>query len=383
MALRFVPRREPSRAMLFATPVLAVALTLLVGAVVFTLLGYDGLGAVREIFVTPLFDLYRWQDLLVKAAPLAMIAVGLSVGFRANVWNIGAEGQYVMGGLAGTGVALLTLDMTGPWILPLMILAGILGGVVWAAIPAFLRTALGVSEILSSLMLNYVAIQILYYLMRGPWKDPMGFNFPQTAMFSADQTLPFVVPGTLIHLGIPVALALALALWFVVSRTVAGFQVRVVGLSPQAARYGGFRETRVVWMTMALGGALAGLAGIFEAAGPFGQMVPAFPVGYGFTAIIVAFLGRLHPLGIVLAALVLALTYVGGESAQTAIGLPAAAIGVFQAMMLFFLLAVDILVRYRLTTSGGGSGAPVGLPAKSGPATAPASETKTGSGVPA
>ncbi len=314
MALRFVPRREPSRAMLFATPVLAVVLTLLVGAIVFTLLGYDGLGAVREIFVTPLFDPYRWQDLLVKAAPLAMIAVGLSVGFRANVWNIGAEGQYVMGGLAGTGVALMTLDMTGPWILPLMVVAGIIGGMVWAAIPAFLRTALGVSEILSSLMLNYVAIQILYYLMRGPWKDPMGFNFPQTAMFSPDQTLPFVVPGTLIHLGIPVALALALALWFVVSRTVAGFQVRVVGLSPQAARYGGFRETRVVWMTMALGGALAGLAGIFEAAGPFGQMVPAFPVGYGFTAIIVAFLGRLHPLGIVFAALVLALTYVGAKA---------------------------------------------------------------------
>ncbi len=383
MPLRFVPRREPSRAMLFATPVLAVALTLVVGAIVFTLLGYDGLGAVREIFVTPLFNPYRWQDLLVKAAPLAMIAVGLSVGFRANVWNIGAEGQYVMGGLAGTGIALLTMDATGPWILPLMVVAGMVGGMVWAAVPAFLRTALGVSEILSSLMLNYVAIQILYYLMRGPWKDPMGFNFPQTAMFSADQTLPFVVPGTLIHLGIPVALALALTLWFAVSRTVAGFQVRVVGLSPQAARYGGFRETRVVWMTMALGGALAGLAGIFEAAGPFGQMVPSFPVGYGFTAIIVAFLGRLHPLGIVLAALVLALTYVGGESAQTAIGLPAAAIGVFQAMMLFFLLAVDILVRYRLTASGGGSGAPVGLPAQSGPATAPAAQAKTETGVPA
>jgi simple sugar transport system permease protein len=235
-----------------------------------------------------------------------------------------------------------------------MVAAGILGGMAWAAIPAFLRNRLGVSEILSSLMLNYVAIQVLYYLMRGPWKDPMGFNFPQTAMFSSSQTLPFVVPGTLIHLGIPVALALALAVWFLIARTVAGFQVRVVGLSPQAARYGGFREARVVWLCMALGGGMAGLAGIFEASGPFGQMVPSFPVGYGFTAIIVAFLGRLHPVGIVLAALVLALTYVGGESAQTTIGLPAAAIGVFQAMMLFFLLAVDILVRYRLTSGAGG-----------------------------
>ncbi|WP_279482043.1 ABC transporter permease [Aureimonas sp. SK2] len=371
MALRFVPRREPSRAMLFATPVLAVALTLLVGTVVFTLLGYDGLGAAREIFVTPLFNPYRWQDLLVKAAPLATIAIGLSVGFRANVWNIGAEGQYVIGGLAGTGVALLTLDMDGFWILPAMVAAGVLGGMAWAAIPAFLRNRLGVSEILSSLMLNYVAIQILYYLMRGPWKDPMGFNFPQTAMFSSAQTLPYAVPGTLIHIGIPVALALALAVWFLIARTVAGFQVRVVGLSPQAARYGGFREARVVWLCMALGGAMAGLAGIFEASGPFGQMVPSFPVGYGFTAIIVAFLGRLHPVGIVLAALVLALTYVGGESAQTTIGLPAAAIGVFQAMMLFFLLAVDILVRYRLTGGAGPAAAPAPIPPASTPSLAP------------
>lgn len=378
MALRFVPRREPSRAMLFATPVLAVALTLLVGTVVFGLLGYDGLGAAREIFVTPLFNPYRWQDLLVKAAPLATIAIGLSVGFRANVWNIGAEGQYVIGGLAGTGIALLTMDMDGIWILPAMVAMGVVGGVAWAAIPAFLRNRLGVSEILSSLMLNYVAIQILYYLMRGPWKDPMGFNFPQTAMFSSAQTLPIVVPGTLIHIGIPVALALALAVWFLIARTIAGFQVRVVGLSPQAARYGGFRESRVVWLCMALGGGMAGLAGIFEAAGPFGQMVPSFPVGYGFTAIIVAFLGRLHPIGIVLAALVLALTYVGGESAQTTIGLPAAAIGVFQAMMLFFLLAVDILVRYRLTA---GTGAAAPAPVAPAPAPNLAPGTNSGRGA--
>ena len=345
---RFEARGSASPLMQVLTPVLAVLLTLAAGAALFTALGYDGIGAVREIFVEPLGNSYRWQDLLVKAAPLAMIAVGLSVGFRANVWNIGAEGQYVLGGLAGTGIALLTLDGEGAWILPAMIAAGLVGGALWAAVPALLRTWLGVSEILSSLMLNYVALQILYYLMRGPWRDPMGFNFPQTAMFSAAQTLPIAVPGTLIHVGVPLALALALALWFAVARTVAGFQVRVVGLSPQAARYGGFRENRVVWMTLLLGGALAGLAGVLEAAGPFGQMVPSFPTGYGFTAIIVAFLGRLHPVGIVLAALVLALTYVGGESAQTAIGLPAAAIGVFQAMMLFFLLASDLLIRYRI-----------------------------------
>ena len=261
--------------------------TVVVGAIAFTLLGYDGLGAIWQIFVAPLLSSYRWQDLLVKAAPLALIATGLSIGFRANVWNIGAEGQYILGGLAGTGIALATQDLSGGWILPAMILAGILGGMAFAAVPAFLRTQLGVNEILSSLMLNYVAIQLLYYLMRGPWKDPEGFNFPQTILFSASQMLPKAIPGTLVHIGVPIAAALAVAVWFLLARSVMGFQIRVVGLAPNAARYGGFREKRTVWLALLAGGGFAGLAGVLEVAGPFGQMVPAFPTGYGYTAIIV------------------------------------------------------------------------------------------------
>ncbi|MEX6508231.1 ABC transporter permease [Jiella sp. M17.18] len=374
MGWKLEPRREESRAMMLAAPVIAVVATLIAGAIVFTLLGENGPGAVYQIFVAPLLSLNRWQDLLVKAAPLAIIAVGLSVGFRANIWNIGAEGQYILGGLAGTGVALQTLDLEGGWILPLMILAGVLGGMAWAAVPAFLKTRLNVNEILSSLMLNYVAIQLLYYLMRGPWKDPEGFNFPQTAMFSADQTLPMAVPGTLIHIGVPIAAALGLTAWFLMVRSITGFQIRVIGLAPDAARYGGFRQASTMWLAMLVGGGMAGLAGVLEAAGPFGQMVPQFPTGYGYTAIIVAFLGRLNPLGILLAALVLALTYVGGESAQTVIGLPAAATGVFQAMMLFFLLATDMLVRYRLTRT-------TPAPARTAPAAA-AGEPSAGSGRP-
>lgn len=352
IGISLAPRRTASRVMIVAAPLLSVLATLIAGGILFTLLGHDGFAAVRAIFFEPLLDPYRWQDLLVKAAPLAIIAVGLSIGFRANVWNIGGEGQYVLGGLAGTGLALATLDMSGGWILPAMIVAGMLGGMAWAAIPALLRTSLGVSEILSSLMLNYVAIQLLYYLMRGPWKDPMGFNFPQTAMFSVDQTLPLAVPGTLIHIGIPIAAAVALAIFAATARTVVGFQMRVVGLAPKAAAFGGFGASSTVWIAMMAGGVLAGLAGVLEAAGPFGQMVPQFPTGYGYAAIIVAFLGRLNGLGILAASLVLALTYVGGENAQTAIGLPAAAAGVFQAMLLFFLLAGDVLLRYRLVRTG-------------------------------
>jgi simple sugar transport system permease protein len=348
MRIELEKRKEPSKAMLYLTPVVAVIATMLTGAVIFTLIGHDGFGAVNKIFFGPLLDTYKWQDLGVKAAPLILIAIGLAIGFRANVWNIGAEGQYVMGGLAGTGVALATWGMQGWWILPAMCVCGIAGGAAYAAVPAFLKTRFNVNEILSSLMLTYVAVQVLYYLMRGPWKDPEGFNFPQSRLFSDDQILPTVVSGTVVHLGVPIAFLVAIAAWLVMTKSVFGFQIRVVGAAPAAASYGGFNTKMTIWAAMLAGGGLAGFAGILEAAGPFGQMVPQFPTGYGFTAIIVAFLGRLHPIGIILAGVILAVSYVGGELAQSSIGLPAAATGVFQAMMLFFLLATDVLVKYRV-----------------------------------
>jgi len=351
MHIELEQRKAPSRAMQALAPVGAVLATMLTGALIFTALGYDGFGAVKQIFYEPLTSAYRWQDLGVKSAPLILIALGLAVGFRANVWNIGGEGQYVIGALAGTGIALATWGLQGWWILPLMCIAGIAGGAAYAAIAAWLKTRFNVNEILSSLMLTYVAVQVLFYLMRGPWKDPQGFNFPQTRMFTDSQILPAVIPGSVVHLGIPIAFLVALAMWFIMSKSLFGFQIRVVGAAPAAARYGGFSSRNTIWAAMLVGGGFAGFAGIVEAAGPFGQMTPQFPAGYGFTAIIVAFLGRLHPIGIVLAGLVLAVSYVGGELAQSNIGLPKSATGVFQAMMLFFLLAADVLVKYRVRIS--------------------------------
>lgn len=348
MLFRLEKRPEPSRLMLYLTPVAAVVLTMIVGAIIFSAIGYNGLGAVREIFLTPLTNAYKWQDLGVEAAPLIIIGVGLSIAYRANVWNIGAEGQYVIGGLAGTWVALATYNMTGPWILPLMVLAGIVGGMLYAAIPALLRTRLNVNEILTSLMLTYASVQLIYYLIRAPWKDPMGMGFPQTRLFAEAARLPTIIPGTIVHLGVPIAVVVALIAWFIMTRSVFGYQMRVVGTAPHAARYGGFSENKTIWLALLVSGGLAGLAGVLEVAGPFQRMVPGFPTNYGFTAIIVAFLGRLNPLGVIFAGIVLAITFVGGEVAQTTIGLPNAATGIFQSMMLFFLLAGDLLVRYRI-----------------------------------
>lgn len=348
MRIRLEKRPEPSRTMLYATPLLAVLLTMVLGAIIFSAMGFNGPGAVKEIFLTPITNHLKWQDLAVKAGPLIIIAVGLSVGYRANVWNIGAEGQYIVGGLAATGVALATYEMTGWWILPLMGLAGILGGMVYVAIPAFLRVRLKVNEILTTLMLTYVAVNLLNYLVFGPWKSPTSFGQPQTVLFTADQTLPYIIPGTIVQAGAPIAIIVAVLVWLLMSRSLFGFQVRTVGTAPRAARYAGFSENQTIWLALLIGGGLAGLAGMLEVAGPFNRMVPQFPTNYGFTAIIVAFLGRLNPLAIVLAGIVLAITFVGGEVAQTTIGLPNAAVGIFQAMMLFLLLAGDVLVRYRV-----------------------------------
>ena len=348
MQLRLEKRPEPSKLLQVVTPIGAVLLTMVLGAIVFTLLGYDGVGAVREIFISPLVNSYKWQDLAVKAAPLIIIAVGLAISYRANVWNIGAEGQYIIGAVVGTGVGLVTNTMTGWWIMPLMMLAGAAGGAAYAAVPAVLRVRFRVNEILTTLMLTYVSVYVLNYLVFGPWKSPTSMGQPQTVMFSADQSLPYIIPGTIVQLNAPIAIVVALVAWLVFSRFVFGFQIRVVGAAPHAARYGGFSADRTVWLALLISGGLAGFAGVLEAMGPFGRLVPQFPTNYGFTAIIVAFLGRLHPIGVVLAGLIVALSFVGGEMAQISIKLPFAAVGIFQAMMLFLLLASDILVRYRL-----------------------------------
>lgn len=348
MQLRLEKRPEPSKLLQVVTPVAAVLLTMVLGAIIFSALGYDGLGAVREIFVSPLAISYKWQDLAVKAAPLIIIAVGLSIAYRANVWNIGAEGQYIVGAICGTGIGILTNDMTGWWIMPLMMLAGAAGGAAYAAVPAFLRVRFNVNEILTTLMLTYASVYLLNYLLAGPFKSPTSMGQPQTVLLSADQTLPYIIPGTIVQLNAPIAIVVALAVWLVFSRFVFGFQIRVVGSAPHAARYGGFSADRTIWLAMLISGGLAGFAGILEVMGPVGRLILQFPANYGFTAIIVAFLGRLHPLGAILAGIMIAISFVGGEMAQISIKLPFAAVGIFQAMMLFLILASDLLVRYRI-----------------------------------
>jgi len=346
--LKIEVRKEPSRLMLYSTPLIAVALTVLSGFFLFSVLGKDPVRATTLIFISPLTSLYSLSELAVKATPLVLIAVGLAFGFRAGVWNIGAEGQFTIGALSGGATALALYNVEGLWVLPLVCLMGALGGMAWAAIPAFLRTRFNTNEILVSLMLVYVATLLLGVLVHGPLRDPDGQNFPESRLFSNSAILPILISGTRAHVGSLVALLAVAVAWVLLRWHIIGFQVKVVGQAPRAARFGGFSESRIVWFCFLLSGGLAGLAGVFEATGPVGQLVPALPVGYGFTAIIVAFLGRLHPVGILAGGLLLASTYIGGEAAQISMSLPSSITRVFQGMLLFYLLATDILVNYRL-----------------------------------
>jgi ABC-type uncharacterized transport system permease subunit len=349
MQLVLERRAERSIKIALLSPLIAVTLTLVTMSALFALLGKNPATALAVYFLDPLTDGYALQEIVVKATPLVMIAVGLSLCYLANVWNIGAEGQLLIGAVAGSWLAVKTQGTdVGYWVWPAMLLLGALGGALYALIPAICKVRFGASEILTSLMLVYVADLLLDYLVRGPWRDPAGFNFPTTAEFDPVATVPLLLAGTRVHIGALVALAIVAAASLVLGRTIMGFEIRVVGSAPKAARFGGFNSSRLVIFTFAMSGALAGLAGIIEVAGPIGHLQPSISPGYGFTAIIVAFLGRLNPIGILIAGLFLSLTFIGGEQAQIAIKVPLDLTKVFQGILLFFVLACDSLVLYRI-----------------------------------
>jgi simple sugar transport system permease protein len=351
--MRFVLTRRENIPlwMKVASPLAAVALTLVSGAVMFALMGLDPLNALSVYFVSPLSDSWALQEVAVKATPLVLISIGLMLCYQSNNWNIGAEGQFVMGAIFGAAIAIWTHGAAnGPWLMPAMMLAAMLGGAMLAMIPAVLKTRFNANEILTSLMLVYIAELFLDWLVRGRWRDPQGFNFPQTVMFEKEaQLLPLIGGGGRLTIGAFIAVAVVIIAWVVVSRTLKGFEIKLVGEAPRAARFAGFSDKRTTWTVFAISGALAGLAGIIEVAGTMGQLQPTISPGYGFTAIIVAFLGRLNPIGCLVAGLFLAVTFIGGENAQIALRLPLDVTRVFQGMLLFYVLACDALLAFRVS----------------------------------
>lgn len=366
MRIELVKRPQHSKLFSILSPFIALGLTLVAGAIMFALLGKNPFQALFFYFVDPLREMWSLHELAIKAAPLILIAVGLSVCYLSNNWNIGAEGQFIIGGITGSMLPIVFPAFQGPFVLPLMLLMGMLGGAAYATIPALLKTRFNTNEILTSLMLVYVAQLFLDWLVRGPWRNPEGNNFPETRRFHMDAVLPELFPADgRANLGIVFALVAGVLMFLFLSRTLKGFEVRVIGSSPRAGRFAGFSATKMVFFAFMVSGALAGLAGISEVSGAIGQLRPSISPGYGFAAIIVAFLGRLNPLGIIAAGFLLALTYLGGEAAQISLGISDKVARVFQGMLLFFVLGCDTLIHYRIRLTGIGAETRAEAPAAS------------------
>ncbi len=346
--LKLEKRPSDSRLMAYLSPLIAILLTLFCGGILFVFLGHDPLAALHTFFIAPLTSVYGWTELGIKVAPLLLCAMGLTLCFRAKIWNIGAEGQFIMGALGGSIAALQFLDADSRWALVPILLAGTLSGLGWAALAAWLKTRFNANEILTTIMLNYVALNALLYGVHGPLKDPEGFNFPESALFADATLLPVFSDDYRLNISILFALLAMVAIWTLMARSWVGYQIRVLGEDAKAARYAGFKDKQLTWFALLACGALAGLAGVSEVTGPLGQLVPQVSPGYGYAAIIVVFLGRMQPLGILFASMLLALTYMGGEMVQMEMTLPKSITGLFQGMLLFFLLATDFLIAYRL-----------------------------------
>ncbi len=348
MSLQIERRAEPSSLMRVAAPLIATLLTLVVSSIMFALIGHNPLDTLFAFFVAPLLSMNGLSEWLLKASPLILIACGLAIGFRANVWNIGAEGQLVVGAIAASGVGLFYPDPESPLLLPLMFLAGMAGGMAWAAVPAFLRARMNTNEILVTLMMTYIATLLLSLLVHGPWRDPDGFNYPQTALLPNAAMFSYFDATYRLNTSIFITVIAVVAMWFFTERSFFGYKMSVGGAAPLAARYAGFKESGSVWLGLLISGGVAGIAGMAEASGPLGQLSAQISPGYGFAAIIVAFIGRLNAFGIVLGGLLLSLLYLGGEAVQLSMGLPSAVTSIFQGMLLFFLLASDFLIFYRI-----------------------------------
>ena len=349
-SIRLEQRTEHSATAPFMVSGLAIVLTLAAGSLLFVFYGISPAKGFHAFLIEPLTSQYGVGEVLLKMGPLLLVAQGLAIGFRARVWNIGAEGQLIIGAIVAAVIAIQFDGTESIALLPAMVLAGAAGGMFWAGIAAFLRTRFNANEILVTFMLSSVALQLLYYLVTGPLRDPQGFNFPQSITFSAAATFSILIENTRVNSSLFIGLAATVIAWIFMQRSLIGYKLVVGGVAPPAARYAGFSERRAVWLALLIGGAAAGMAGVGEVAGPLGMLQRNISPGYGFAAIIVAFLGGLHPIGIVFSSALMALIYVGGDFARLSVGLPSAVTHILQGLLLTFYLASSVLLNYRVRT---------------------------------
>ncbi|MFD2017897.1 ABC transporter permease [Vibrio olivae] len=337
------PRLENSQLMSWLSPFIAVILTLLVSSLLFSWLDVDPVEAFNVFIIQPFADSYNFGELLVKSTPLMLCAIGLALCYRANIWNIGAEGQLLVGAVASGAVAIHATETSSAWWLVLALSAGVLAGMVWASIPTWLNRRFHTNIILTTIMLNYIGFYVLMWGVHGPLADPQGFGFPESVMFADPVLLPTLFDSGRASISIVIAVIIAIVAGVMLYKTLPGFKLRVLGSERAAAKYAGFSENKLVWGVMLGAGALAGFAGAAEVTGPIGQLIPSVSPGYGYAAIIVAYLGRLNPIGVIVAALFMGALYMGSDLAQIELGLPTAVTGLSKGLCCFsFWLAISL-----------------------------------------
>ena len=352
--ITFIPRDKVSKNWIIIAPILSIVFTIFFGLLIFAFLGYNPLETLYQIFVSPFSRIDRISDILVKACPLIIIGTGLMLCFKSNVWNIGAEGQFIMGALLAGFIALSFPNIETKFFLLITILAGFVGGALWAFIPAILKTKLNVNEILVSLMLVYVAMLFIDFIVRGPLRDPMSFGFPLSKVYPDGAIIskvdfPFIGFLGQFHYGIFIILILCPLIWLFINKTLPGFQIKIFGSSTRASEFAGFNKNKITFYVLLVSGGLSGVAGVIEVSANMGRLQPEVSFGYGFTAIIVAFLGRLNPYGVVIAGIIIATAKLGADNAQMVLGIPKVVTGIFEGMLLFFLLAGETIQKYKIS----------------------------------
>ncbi len=346
MNIRFEKRLTPTVGMQIGVAVASIVLALLFGAIFLATTGYSPTLVYGKMIEGAFGSMYGFSETIVKMIPLLLCALGISVAFRMQLWNIGAEGQFYMGALATGAVALFGPDLPGLFLIPLLMVVAMIAGGLWGALAGYLKAKWNVNEILSTLMLNYIAMLLLSYFVYGPWRDPKGLNFPLTAPFSPEAMLP-AIGATRIHLGLFIAYLVGLILWVLLSYSRWGYEIRVMGSSMKAAEYAGMDRFRTTILVMAISGGIAGLAGMTEVSGVIGKLQPGISAGYGYTAIIIAWLGKLHPAAITIVAFFFGALQVGGYWVQSA-GVPATVAAMLQGAILFFVVGGEFLTRYEI-----------------------------------
>jgi simple sugar transport system permease protein len=336
----------------FLVSVLAILAALVAGGIFFWIYGVSPFHAYSMILKGALGSRLGLTETVRRAIPLLLIGVGLTIAFRALFWNIGAEGQLLCGAIAAAGVALFS-GIPAPWLLPAMFAAGFLAGAAWGLIPAVLKAKLGINDVITTLMMNYIAIYIVEWLIHGPWKGPSMRGFAYTDMFPRAARLPLIY-GSRIHWPtLILGLVLAVVAYVFVNRTRGGFEVRVIGENPEAGRYAGISQLKTTLSVMFISGGLAGLAGVGEVAGVHWRLFSPTQIsmGYGYTAIIVAWLARRNPLAVIITSFLFGVIMAGGDVIRVSLGMPFQVVNVFNGLILFFLIGSEILIRYKVTIS--------------------------------